>query len=66
MAPGEVGVDLVADCLQLTLVALGHADAAPALSGANERGIHQLLDTRPPKASGMTLVPTLLAEQSLE
>jgi hypothetical protein len=42
MAPGEVGLDLVADCLQLTLLELGHADAAPALSGANERGIDQL------------------------
>jgi hypothetical protein len=33
----EVIIDLVADCLELTLFELGDADPAPAFGGANER-----------------------------
>ena len=42
IALSEVLVDLVADYLQLTLLELGNADAAPALGGANERGVDEL------------------------
>jgi hypothetical protein len=44
IAGSELPIDLVADCLELALLELGDADAAPALGGTNERGIHQLQD----------------------
>src|SRR5207248_1115125 len=42
IARGEVFVDLLSDCPELTLLELGDPDPAPAFGGANERGIHQL------------------------
>ena len=63
----EVIVDLVADCLELTLFELGDADTAPAFGGANERGVDELQDGA--LAKGMRDyfgAPARLAEQALE
>jgi hypothetical protein len=39
---GEVIVDLVMDCLELTLFELGDAEAAPAFGGRDQRRTDQL------------------------
>jgi hypothetical protein len=44
IARGEIFIDLLLDCPELTLLELGDPDPAPAFGGANERGIHQLQD----------------------
>jgi len=63
----EVLVDFLADCLQLALLELGDPDPAPALSRANERGVHQLQDGTLAKGMRDHLgAPPFLAEQPLE
>ena len=53
--------------LQLALLELGNADAAPAFGGANERGIDPLQDSALAKGMRDHLgAPAGLAEQSLE
>ena len=67
IAGSKISVDLIADCLQLTLLELGDADAAPAFGGADECGVDKLQDGA--LAKGMRDdfgAPARLAEQSLE
>src|SRR5438270_5781213 len=54
IARGEVFVDLLSDCPELTLLELGDPDPAPTFGSANERGLHQLQDRTLAKACGMT------------
>src|SRR5436190_6100096 len=64
---GEVFVDLLSDCSELMLLEFGDADAAPAVGGADQRGIHQLQDGA--LAKGMRDdfgAPPLLAKQPLQ
>jgi hypothetical protein len=44
MAGSKIFVDLVTDCLQLTLLELANADATPTFDGADERGVDELQD----------------------
>jgi len=46
MAGSKIFVDLVTDCLQLTLLELANADATPTFGGADERGVDELQDGR--------------------
>src|SRR5437762_7493489 len=54
IARGEIFVDLLSDCPELTLLELGDPDPAPTFGGANERGIINFRTARSPKACGMT------------
>src|SRR6516164_4164226 len=67
IAGSKILVDLVSDCLQLTLLELADLDPAPALGRTDECGIHQLQNG--PLAKGMRDhlgAPPFLAEQPLE
>src|SRR6516165_2465036 len=67
IANSKILVDLVADCLQLTLLELADLDPAPALGGTDKCGIHQLQNGALAKAMRDDLgASPLLAEQPLE
>src|SRR6516165_1804216 len=64
IAGSKILVDLVSDCLQLTLLELADLDPAPAPGRTDECGIHQLQNG--PLAKGMRDhlgAPPFLAEQ---
>src|SRR5438132_1196586 len=67
IARGEVLVDLLPDCPELTLLELADAETAPAFGGADQRCIHQLQDGALAKSMRDHLgAPPLLAEQPLQ
>ncbi len=60
-------VELVADGIELTLLELGYPDAAPALGGTDQSGIHQLQNST--LAEGMRNdlgAPPFLTKQPFE
>src|SRR6185437_14025457 len=67
IASGEVFVELLSDCPELTLFELADADAAPALGGADQRCVDQLQDGALAEGMGDHLgAAPLLAEQPLQ
>src|SRR6516165_1173946 len=67
IAGGEVFVDLVTDCLELTLLELADPDAAPAFGSADQRCVHQLEDGALTESMRDHLsAPPFLAKQSLQ
>ena len=67
IAGGEVFVDLLADCFDLTLSELADADAAPAFGSTDQCRIHQLQDGAFTKGMRDHLgAPPLLAKQPLQ
>ena len=66
MAGSKIFVDLVTDCLQLTLLELANADATPTFGGADERGVDELQDGGSAKGMrGMTLGAPATAPNAL-
>src|SRR5437588_9406890 len=67
IARGEIFVDLLSDCPELTLLELDDPDPAPTFGGANERGIHQLQDRTLAKSMRDDFgAPALLTEQPFQ
>src|SRR5882757_637662 len=58
IARGKIFVDLLSDCPELTLLELGDPDPAPTFGAANERGIHQLQNSRLPPRCDLPSVPS--------